>query len=243
MRLIVDSNEIISALIKEGMARTIITSDRIEFYSLEYVMDEIKKHMRYIVQKSGMNKREVELLFRLFIQNILLIPEEDIKLKMNEAVKIMKDIDINDSSILACALAVTNDGIWSEDKHLEKQNQSLENQISVKIYLKSRTKKFLSTINYLHMVLNLHHLHKPDGLGENFSLLTIFPICFMVSCFNSSNSCSVRAEHISLLNLRKCQINRTFLIYGYLSLSPIAYNASCLSFWKSSLDGNLEHVL
>ena len=95
MRLIVDSNEIISALIKEGMTRTIITSDRIEFYSLEYVMDEIKKHMGYIVQKSDMNKREVELLFRLFMQNILLIPEEDIKLKMNEAVKIMKDIDIN----------------------------------------------------------------------------------------------------------------------------------------------------
>ena len=62
MRLIVDSNEIISALIKEGMTRTIITSDRIEFYSLEYVMDEIKKHMGYIVQKSDMNKREVELL-------------------------------------------------------------------------------------------------------------------------------------------------------------------------------------
>ena len=123
MRLIVDSNEIISALIKEGMTRTIITSDRIEFYSLEHVMDEIRKHMGYIVQKSDMNKREVELLFRLFMQNILLIPEEDIKLKMNEAVKIMKDIDINDSPILACALAVTNDGIWSEDKHLEKQNK------------------------------------------------------------------------------------------------------------------------
>lgn len=123
MRLIVDSNEIISALIKEGMTRTIITSDRIEFYSLEYVMDEIKKHMGYIVQKSYMNKREVELLFRLFMQNILLIPEEDIKLKMNEAVKIMKDIDLNDSPILACALAVANDGIWSEDKHLEKQNK------------------------------------------------------------------------------------------------------------------------
>ena len=71
-------------------------------------MDEIRKHTRYIVQKSDMNKREVELLFRFFMQNILLIPEEDIKLKMNEVVKIMKDIDIKDSPILACALAVTN---------------------------------------------------------------------------------------------------------------------------------------
>ena len=51
MRLIVDSNQIISALIKDGMARTIITSNKIEFYSLEYVIDEINKHMIYIIQK------------------------------------------------------------------------------------------------------------------------------------------------------------------------------------------------
>jgi len=72
MRLIVDSNEIISALIKHGMTRTIITSDTIEFYSLEYVIDEIRKYMNYIVEKTDMNKREVELLFRLFMQNIFL---------------------------------------------------------------------------------------------------------------------------------------------------------------------------
>ena len=41
MRLIVDSNQIISALIKEGMARTIITSDKIEFYNLRYMIDEV----------------------------------------------------------------------------------------------------------------------------------------------------------------------------------------------------------
>jgi len=45
--------------------------------------------MRHIVQKSDIIKREVELLFRRFMQNILLIPEDGIKLKMNDAVKIM----------------------------------------------------------------------------------------------------------------------------------------------------------
>ena len=37
--------------------------------------------------------------------------------------KIMKDIDIDDAPILACALAIKNIGIWSEDKHFEKQNK------------------------------------------------------------------------------------------------------------------------
>ena len=79
--------------------------------------------MIYIIQKSGMSRREVELVFRLFMQNIMIIPEEEIKTKMKEARRIMNDIDINDSPILACALAVTNDGIWSEDRHFERQNK------------------------------------------------------------------------------------------------------------------------
>lgn len=123
MRLIVDSNQIISALIKDGLARTIVTSDRIEFYSLEYMADEVKNYMDYIVKKSGLPKRKVELLFRLFLQNIVIISEEDIKSKMDEAIQVMKDIDINDSPILACALAILNDGIWTNDKHFEKQDK------------------------------------------------------------------------------------------------------------------------
>jgi len=42
---------------------------------------------------------------------------------MPEALKIMENIDINDAPILACALAIRNQGIWTEDKHFEKQGK------------------------------------------------------------------------------------------------------------------------
>ena len=64
-----------------------------------------------------------ELLFLLIFQNIKIISDEKVKSKMKEAMEIMKNIDIDDSPILACALAIQNDGIWTEDKHFDKQNK------------------------------------------------------------------------------------------------------------------------
>jgi predicted nucleic acid-binding protein len=70
-----------------------------------------------------MSKENVGLLFALFSENIEIVPDNDIKLKMPEAIKIMEKIDINDAPILACALAIRNDGVWTEDRHFEKQDK------------------------------------------------------------------------------------------------------------------------
>ena len=70
-----------------------------------------------------MSKENIELLFALFSENIETVSDNDIKRKMPEAIKIMENIDINDAPILACALAIRNQGIWTEDRHFEKQDK------------------------------------------------------------------------------------------------------------------------
>ncbi|MBI4014875.1 MAG: hypothetical protein HY365_02890, partial [Candidatus Aenigmarchaeota archaeon] len=40
-----------------------------------------------------------------------------------EAKRIMDKIDPDDTPFIALALAVENDGIWSSDKHFERQNK------------------------------------------------------------------------------------------------------------------------
>lgn len=123
MRLIVDTNIILAALIKGGIDRKIITSQNIEFYSLDYNFGEIEKYMDYIIKKSKLSKTEIETLLNLFMENIIIVSDKEVESKINEAMEIMKDVDIKDSPILACALAIPNDGIWSHDKHFEKQNK------------------------------------------------------------------------------------------------------------------------
>ena len=79
--------------------------------------------MNYILEKTGMDKKDVDILFSLFMQNIKIIPEEDIKTNMKKALEIMKSIDSKDAPIVACALSVKNSIIWSEDKHFDKQSK------------------------------------------------------------------------------------------------------------------------
>ena len=121
MRVIVDSNRIISALIKEGVSRKILSSKNIEFFTVDYVTKEISKYKGAIVEKSGMSKEEVDALFTLVMENVNIVPEEDVKSKMKEALDITKDIDAKDAPFIAAALAMPNDGVWSHDKHFEKQ--------------------------------------------------------------------------------------------------------------------------
>ncbi len=123
MRLIVDSNRIISALIKKGVSRKILSSKNIEFYTVDFVMQEINKYKDTIIKKSNMSIEEVDTLFSLVMENIDIVPDEDVRLKMGESLEIMKDIDEKDAPFIAAALATPNDGIWSHDKHFEKQNK------------------------------------------------------------------------------------------------------------------------
>jgi len=123
MRLIVDSNRIISALIKNGVSRKILSSKNIEFFTIDYVLSEINKYKGTIIKKSNMSKEEIDTLFSLVMENINIIQDKDVKNKMKEAKEIMKDSDEKDAPFLAAALAIPNDGIWSHDKHFEKQNK------------------------------------------------------------------------------------------------------------------------
>lgn len=111
MRLVVDSNRIISALIKEGVSRKILSSKNIEFFTVGYIKEEISKYKAVIIEKSAMSAEAIDALFSLVMENINVVPEEDVKLKMKEALNIMKGIDAKDAPFIAAALAMPNDGI------------------------------------------------------------------------------------------------------------------------------------
>ena len=52
MRLVIDTNRILSALLTKGFTREIITSTNFEFYTIDYVLEELRKHKTYILSKT-----------------------------------------------------------------------------------------------------------------------------------------------------------------------------------------------
>lgn len=98
MEIVVDTNFIISALLKNGVTRKILFLAPFEFYSLSYARSEIEKHKKELIRKSKL--------------------EEPYK---NKAIEIMTDIDISDAPFIALALHL-DCSIWSNDGHFKKQH-------------------------------------------------------------------------------------------------------------------------
>ena len=123
MKIVLDTNILISALIKDSITRKIIFESNSEFYYPETSLHELRKHKNLILQKSGMNEKELEELLDKIFSHIKIVSEENIKKHIAEANKLIGEIDINDVVFLATALSVSDSVIWSDDKHFEKQDK------------------------------------------------------------------------------------------------------------------------
>ncbi len=56
MRIAVDANVLISALIRNGKSREVIVSGIFELVCPEYLSEEIHRHREYIARKSGLSR-------------------------------------------------------------------------------------------------------------------------------------------------------------------------------------------
>ncbi|MFA4953101.1 MAG: PIN domain-containing protein [Candidatus Pacearchaeota archaeon] len=120
--LVIDSNIIISALIKEGITRNILTNLNMNFLFPEFGLEEIYSNKLEIIKKAGITSRQFDVLLLRLLKYIRLIPLDFIVNYKEEADKIMNEIHKEDSVFIATALAFKCP-IWSDDKHFKKQKE------------------------------------------------------------------------------------------------------------------------
>ena len=83
-----------------------------------------------------MDRNKLDLMFSMIKEKVEIIPESEIKHR-DEAKEIMDKIDPDDTIFVALGLSIKNNGIWSDDKHFEKQDR-------IKVW---KTKDLLNYIN------------------------------------------------------------------------------------------------
>jgi putative PIN family toxin of toxin-antitoxin system len=121
MIVILDTNIIISALIRDSATRRIIIESSLHLVYPEPAFEELLKHKDLILKKSGYTNETFDKVFNKLFEYITIIPPEIIKPTYSRASHIMKQIDPNDSIILATALAFKGSAIWSNDKDFKRQ--------------------------------------------------------------------------------------------------------------------------
>lgn len=123
MIFILDTNILISALIKDSITRKIIVESDEIFLVPELVLEETRKHEEEILEKSGLSKESYVQILSKLLEHATLIPTETVKGNLEEANKIMANIDENDVVFIAAALCFEDAAIWSDDSDFEKQSK------------------------------------------------------------------------------------------------------------------------
>lgn len=123
MRLVVDANIIIAALLKNSTVRKIILAHYFELITISFAKEEISSNITELSKKASMNPTLFHSFLSKLLEHIIILEDAVVKSKKQEAEELMKKIDWSDAPYLALALSVQNDGIWSDDEHFTKQTK------------------------------------------------------------------------------------------------------------------------
>ncbi len=120
MRVVLDANIIIAALLGSRGKTVILTSQNHAFYAPDKIVTEIKKYKNEINQKAGWEEHEFDIYFDALFFFITIIQPEKYATYLETAKKV-STFDTKDAEYIACALAVAADFIWTEDAGFSEQ--------------------------------------------------------------------------------------------------------------------------
>lgn len=123
LKLVIDANIILSALIRDSITRKILIGSAIEFYTPDYLIEEVEKYISLVSRKNSLSEHDNKKILDIICKYITIVGIELYEENINRALEIMSNIDIKDTPYVALALSFDNDGIWSEDKGFFKQNK------------------------------------------------------------------------------------------------------------------------
>ncbi|MEI6058538.1 MAG: PIN domain-containing protein [archaeon] len=120
--LVLDTNILMSALIRNSLTREIIESLKINYLFPDYGLDEIYSNKKEIIMKAKISEREFDILLLRILKYVRVIPFDVISSYATKADEIIGCIHKTDVPFIATALAF-NCPVWSDDKHFKKQDR------------------------------------------------------------------------------------------------------------------------
>jgi len=123
MRIVVDSNILFSALIKNGGMRKLLFEIEEDLLTPDIVFVEIEKYKEELIEKSGLSWEELQTALHLILRRVSVIADDQLVAFQQEAWELVKEHSPEDVLFIACALAFEKSILWSDDKKLKRQNK------------------------------------------------------------------------------------------------------------------------
>ena len=121
MKLVIDANVVISALIADSKTRELIVTLEPDLLTPEVVHNEIENYEDLVAEKSGLSSERVQQFIELLFQYIETVPVGEFYEHIERADGAIGDTDPDDVLYVACALA-RDAGVWSDDSDFDEQD-------------------------------------------------------------------------------------------------------------------------
>lgn len=122
--IVVDTNVVFSALIKNKLTRKLLLDQRLALFYPEHLETEFAKHNREISARVGISEKKSEQTFYLLMKKsgIRFLPQSSYDFLKPQALASCPSGHENDWPFLALAIFL-NCALWSNDKALKKQSR------------------------------------------------------------------------------------------------------------------------
>ncbi len=121
MRLVVDTNRLFAAFVKDSVSRRILLSPRLHLFTPRFGKAELSRHLPEVLGKAGISEGRFYELSSLLFLRVSLVEDGIIAPFMPAAKAAMDSIDPGDTPFVAACLALNADGVWSDDRHFSRQ--------------------------------------------------------------------------------------------------------------------------
>ncbi|MEK6963537.1 MAG: PIN domain-containing protein [Nanoarchaeota archaeon] len=121
MKILVDTNRIIAALIRKGTTRDILFDKSFEFVTPDFTLTEIKEREDELRKKTNLAKEEFDVLLAFILEPIRIVPYKEYEKFIQGCKNEISDLD--DVPHLAASIATKAEGIWAHDPHFLEQKK------------------------------------------------------------------------------------------------------------------------
>jgi predicted nucleic acid-binding protein len=132
MRIILDSNILLAALIKDSITRKIVMSKKWDYFYPLISIQELVKYSGLVIRKTGISLQTYNKLLNHLLSRITLVHTEKIQKHIEEAKNMISDPD--DIVFVALQLTIPNSIIWSDDSDFDTVSNVLKTKDVVRIY-------------------------------------------------------------------------------------------------------------
>ena len=121
MKIIVDSNRVIAALIKQSTTREILFNEYFELFAPEKMKEEVEKYREEIIEKADSSSGAFGILLSLVFEHISILPMSNYQELIGNMRLLTKDA--KDVPYFAACSFLKAEGIWTHDPHFTEQKK------------------------------------------------------------------------------------------------------------------------